>query len=99
MGNFASGKDAYGISDRSGFRFRLRDMRTEWNGLRVGRDEYEEKHPQLEPRRRTVDPQALRNPRPDPESGHVYVPVGNNVFPPVPVAEMTGQVGTVTVVV
>lgn len=26
-------KDAYGISDRSGFRYRLRDMRKEWNGF------------------------------------------------------------------
>ena len=50
MARFAVGKDAYGISDRSGFRYRLRNMRKEWNGLLVGDDEYEEKHPQLEPR-------------------------------------------------
>lgn len=62
---FASGKNAYGISDRSGFRYRLRDMKTEWNGFKVGSDEYEEKHPQLEPRRKVIDPQALRDPRPD----------------------------------
>ena len=37
---FASGKNAYGISDRSGFRYRLRDMKTEWNGFKVGPDEY-----------------------------------------------------------
>jgi hypothetical protein len=66
MGNYASGKDAYGISDRSGFRYRLRDMKVEWNGLKVGHDEYESKHPQLDPRRKVIDPQALRNPRPDP---------------------------------
>jgi hypothetical protein len=40
-------------------------MKTEWNGLKVGPDEYEEKHPQLEPRRTVIDPQALRDPRPD----------------------------------
>jgi hypothetical protein len=66
MGNYASGKDAYGVSDRSGFRYRLRDMKVEWNGLKVGYDEYEPKHPQLEPRRKVIDPQALRDPRPDP---------------------------------
>ena len=44
---FASGKKAYGISDRSGFRYRLKDMRKEWNGLLVGKDEFEAKHPQL----------------------------------------------------
>lgn len=62
---FASGKDAYGISDRSGFRYRLRDMRKEWTGALVGKDEFEAKHPQLNPRKVLADPQALRNPRPD----------------------------------
>jgi len=65
MAKFAVGKNAYGISDRSGFRYRLRNMRKEWNGLLVGEDEYEEKHPQLEPRRVIADRQALRDPRPD----------------------------------
>ena len=65
MARYASGKNAYGISDRSGFRYRLRDMREEWNGLLVGYDEFEEKHPQLEPSRVVADDQALRNPRPD----------------------------------
>jgi hypothetical protein len=65
MARFASGKDAWGYSDRSGFRYRLVDMVTEWNGSKVGRDEYEPKHPQLEPIRVGPDPQALHNPRPD----------------------------------
>ena len=45
---YASGKRAYGISDRSGRRYRLRDMRKEWTGSLVGPDEFEAKHPQLE---------------------------------------------------
>ena len=61
MGKYAVGKDAYGISDRSGFRYRLRDMRKEWNGLLVGKDEYEEKHPQIQPVRRAIDAEALRD--------------------------------------
>ena len=65
MPRFASGKDAYGISDRSGFRYRLVEMVTEWNGSKVGRDEYEAKPPQLEPIRVGSDPQALEDPRPD----------------------------------
>ena len=44
---FASGKTAYGISDHSGFRYRLRDIKTERNGFKVGPDETEQKHPQL----------------------------------------------------
>lgn len=65
MARYASGKHAWGFSDRSGFRYRLSEMRTEWNGSKVGVDEYEEKHPQLEPNRSGADPQALYDPRPD----------------------------------
>ena len=64
MARFASGKDAWGYSDRSGFRYRLRDMVTEWNGSKVGPDEYEPKHPQLSPISVGPDPQALHDPRP-----------------------------------
>ena len=66
MSKFASGKYAYGISDRSGFRYRLRDMRKEWNGFLVGKDEWEEKHPQLTPLRKRPDPIAIKNARPEP---------------------------------
>ena len=66
MSKFATGKYAYGISDRSGFRYRLKDMRKEWNGLLVGKDEWEPKHPQLEPVRVPADPQAIKNARPEP---------------------------------
>lgn len=65
MARYASGKRAWGYSDRSGFRYRLADMVTEWNGSKVGPDEYEAKHPQLEPVRPGPDPQALYKPRPD----------------------------------
>lgn len=65
MPKFAAGKYAYGISDRSGFRYRLKDMRREWTGFLVGKDEWEAKHPQLEPRHQPTDAEALRNPRPD----------------------------------
>jgi hypothetical protein len=36
---FASGKWAWGLSDRSGFRYRLREMKREWTGALVGPDE------------------------------------------------------------
>ncbi len=62
---FASGKNSWGISDRSGFRYRLRDMQKEWTGALVGKDEYEPKHPQLKAPKHRADPEALRNPRPD----------------------------------
>ena len=59
------GKMRGGYSDRSGFRYRLNEMVKEWNGLKVGPDEYEQKHPQLEPNKVGPDPQALHEPRPD----------------------------------
>ncbi len=65
MARYAAGLKAWGYSDRSGFRYRLNDMLVEWNGLKVGPDEYEEKQPQLEPSKTTPDPEGLRNPRPD----------------------------------
>ena len=45
-------------------------------------DEYDPKHPQLEPRRKAVDPQALMNPRPnrvEPLDVFVGVPLGASV--------------------
>ena len=62
---YASGSKAWGISDRSGRRYRLREMRKEWTGALVGPDEYESKQPQLLPHKAYPDPQALRNPRPE----------------------------------
>ena len=99
MSKYATGKYAYGISDRSGFRYRLRDMRKEWNGLLVGKDEFEPKHPQLEPLRAVPDAQALRNPRPDPVAGAVSVSVGDNIFPtPKNTMNTIGYVGVVSVI-
>ena len=50
MTRYASGKHALGISDRSGRAYKMRNMIMEWNGLLVGRDEFETKQPQLMPR-------------------------------------------------
>ena len=98
MAKFASGKDSYAISDRSGFRYRYKDMRKEWNGLLVGKDEWEPKHPQLGPFRKVVDAEALKDARPDiVEPFDVYVGIppveAPNLLPP----QGFGQVGMVTV--
>tara|TARA_Y100000114_G_scaffold110316_1_gene103918 strand:+ start:827 stop:1606 length:780 start_codon:yes stop_codon:yes gene_type:complete len=100
MGRFAVGKDAYGISDRSGFRYRLRDMRKEWNGLLVGKDEWEAKHPQLEPVRHPPDAEALRDPRPDTQNifnEEIKFPVfSTETLQYVTPVFLRGSVGTVT---
>ncbi len=38
MPKYANPSNSYVISDRSGFRYRAKDTRKEWNGLRVGKD-------------------------------------------------------------
>ena len=99
MARYATGKYAKAISDRSGLEYRYKDMRKEWNGLLVGRDEFERKHPQLGPFRKIHDPQTLKEPRPNNNSIPVTVkfPIFSTVtlqYQRVPQAE--GLVGTVT---
>jgi hypothetical protein len=65
MAKHATGKNSYAISDRSGFRYRYQDMRREWTGALVGKDEFEPKHPQLGPFKEVSDAESLFNPRPD----------------------------------
>ena len=103
MARYASGKYAYGYSDRSGFRYKLSEMRTEWNGMKVGPDEYESKHPQLEPRPKGADAQALKDPRPDQDlettAFTVYTNVGNGIIGGLitKTTALSASVGTVTI--
>ena len=87
MSKFSTGKYALGISDRSGFVYRLNDMKLEWTGSLVGADEWEKKQPQLDPIVYT-DATALKNPRPPVNmfTGNIPEPTGvpnqiTNVFP------------------
>ena len=61
---YASGKRSLAICDRCGFRYPYPKLVKEWTGFRVCSECYEPKHPQLDPPRHLVDPQALKNPRP-----------------------------------
>ena len=80
MARFAQGKHAYAISDRSGFRYKYKDMRKEWNGSLVGKDEFEAKQPQLEPFPTVVDALGLKDARPD-RTEPQTVTVGPGGFP------------------
>tara|TARA_R100001079_G_scaffold11866_2_gene5913 strand:- start:348 stop:842 length:495 start_codon:yes stop_codon:yes gene_type:complete len=64
MSNLSSGKYAMFISDRSGQAFPYSEMVIEWNGARVHISEFEKKHPQLQPKPHSADPQGLLNARP-----------------------------------
>ena len=73
-------------------------MKREWTGALVGPDEFEPKHPQLEPIRVGPDPQALQNPRPDKaEALQVYVDIPTVEAPNLERVRAIGQVGSVTV--
>jgi hypothetical protein len=106
LSKFAIGKHAFGISDRSGFRYRLKNMRKEWNGLLVGRDEWEEKHPQLQPLRAIPDPQAIKDPRPEQnleeqrDIQYGYDPVGfRDILGITPANNLVAQGGVGTVII
>jgi len=68
---FASDKNALGICDITGFRYKLKDLKKvyrkgEDTGLLAGPDVWDPDQPQLKLGEfRVDDPQALRNPRPD----------------------------------
>jgi len=99
MARYASGKKAWGFSDRSGFRYRLSEMITEWNGMKVGPDEYEPKHPQLIQTQTGSDPQALFEPRTrnDKIPETVVFPIFDlNTFVYKENPKAVGSVGTVT---
>ena len=72
---YARGKYAKAISDRSGVAFPYDEMVKEWNGSLVHRTEYEEKHPQLEPKQVCSDKIALLDARPQ-EQHVVFVSIG-----------------------
>ena len=80
MARFATGKHAFGISDRSGMKYRYRDLKKEWNGSLVGPDEFEAKHPQLGPFRTVSDAEALRDARPSRTENAVEVLLVLNPF-------------------
>lgn len=106
MAKFSTGKNALAISDRSGFQYPYRLMRREWNGLLVGPDEYEPKHPQLGPFRKVTDPEALADARPEQDldgqrnTQYGFNPVGfreiAGITPPNKLVGL-GQTGTVNV--
>ena len=102
MSAFASNKNAYGICDVSGFRYKLKDMKQTWDGLLVGPDQFDPKHPQIEPRTVATDPQALQNPRPDTVDDNNFFTVYTNVGlgklgKQLTTYEITCSVGSVTI--
>jgi len=96
----ASGKHAFGICDRTGFRYKLADLVPEYDngtptGMRVGKDVADGDHPQnFTGTVDYTDNTSLTNPRPDVDRGdglYGWKPVWNDA------QYITASLGTVTV--
>jgi|TARA_R100001082_G_scaffold111237_1_gene94339 hypothetical protein len=105
MAKLASGKRAKAISDRSGFEVDYTKLVTTWDGLRVEPEEWDPKHPQLDPSKNISDYFILKNPRSDNDAEPVTFFVGYNYDISTPRNQLkigisaTGSIGTFTVVV
>jgi|TARA_A100001015_G_scaffold153345_1_gene170171 hypothetical protein len=80
MSNYATGKKAKAISDRSGMAFPYTEMRKEWNGSFVHKSEFETKHPQIELKVHIADKQGLQNARTDRDESSVPILLPLNAF-------------------
>jgi|TARA_R100000084_G_C4627121_1_gene136375 hypothetical protein len=104
---FAAGKNAFGICDITGFRYKLKDMKKTWDGLLVGPDQWSPKHPQLQRTPTPIDPEAVKDARIDPSSGGkdgnffmVYTNVGlGKLGTELTAFQITAAVGTVEVTI
>ena len=85
--SYASGKYALAVCDRCGQQYKYSQLREEVengrrNGLRVCPPCHDEDHPQFRlGKEKVVDPQALRDPRPDADQVATNNTAFNNRFP------------------
>jgi hypothetical protein len=79
MAKYAKGKHAVLIDDRSGFKIKYKDARTEGTGFRVYKGDWEPKQPQLDPQNYISGSEAniLYKPRPDQDSVPTTVFLGS----------------------
>ena len=82
MPRYASGKKSKAISDITGFKVPYTSLRTTYDNLRVEKEEFDPKHPQLTPAKNVVDATALFQPRPDnaQENVKLFLEFNYNIF-------------------
>ena len=109
MARYANGKYAFGFCDRTGFRYKIKNLVPQikarrMTGLMVGRDMLDEDQPQnfLGRLGTYADPEAIRNARPDiaqdiSREMFAFDPVGNGGAGGAGNLVAHGQGGTVTV--
>jgi NAD-dependent SIR2 family protein deacetylase len=98
---FATAKYAYGLCDQCGQRYKLKRLKKQWDGIKSCPQCYDTKHPQLQPKNRPADPEALRDPRPNTDievfSGKVISDdvIGSNLNG----FKVSGSLGNITVII
>tara|TARA_R110000751_G_scaffold65788_1_gene134492 strand:- start:227 stop:562 length:336 start_codon:yes stop_codon:yes gene_type:complete len=109
MAKYANGKYAFGFCDRTGFRYKIKDLVPQvkagrMTGLMVGKNMVDKDQPQnfLGRLGDYADPQAIRNPRPDLSQDasrrlSAFDPVGNGNAGAAGNLVARGNVGIVTV--
>ena len=82
MPRYASGKKSKAISDITGFKVPYTSLKTTYDNLRVEKEEFDPKHPQLTPAKNVVDATALFQPRPDnsPENVKLFLQFNYDIF-------------------
>lgn len=78
MARYTKGKHAVAIDDRSGFKVKHKDLRKEWNGYMVHKNDWESKQPQLDPSKyfKKTTSDVVQNPRPDTSDDETIVKLG-----------------------
>ena len=77
---FAAGKLTWAICDTCGQRYRLRQLKEQWDGFMACPQCFDLKQPQLDPPPVGADPEAVRNPRPDRTEPTAVSMLTNNPF-------------------
>jgi len=82
MARYASGRKSKAISDITGFKVNYTSLKTTYDNLRVEREEFDIKHPQLTPAKNVVDATALFQPRPDnaQENVKLFLDFNSDIF-------------------
>jgi len=60
----------YAICDRCGFQFALSELRKEWTGLMVCKDDWDRRPAEMSPPKVTVEGAPVHNARPDNQGGN-----------------------------
>lgn len=74
MARYARGTYSFGIDDISGFKTPYKSLKRQWNGLMVADPDWSDRPRNSRRVKQLLDAEALRNPRPDRDTGATSYP-------------------------